>query len=285
MTLQYRFLTFAIIILLVSIACSGADSSPPVDTPTPLPPATATQTPAETPPGSGPSQPNGLETVTVARVVDGDTIELTNGRRVRYIGINTPERDQPYYPEATALNRQLVEGKNVQMEFDLETFDQYGRSLAYIWSEGVLVNLEIVRLGSCACPSGFVGTGVGERSCTDTDECYEGTHDCDSSVEAYCINTDGGFDCDCGSGYTGDGHGPGSCVDLDECAINADDCSDFPDACINVVGGWYCECPSGYGVVCYVVEGCYDIDECYEGTHDCDSSVEASCINTDGGFD
>jgi micrococcal nuclease len=80
-------------------------------------------------------------------VVDGDTIELTNGRRVRYIGINTPERDQPYYPEATALNRQLVEGKNVQMEFDLETFDQYGRSLAYIWSEGVLVNLEIVRLG------------------------------------------------------------------------------------------------------------------------------------------
>jgi micrococcal nuclease len=147
MTLKYRFLTFAIIILLVSIACSGADSSPPVDTPTPLPPATATQTPAETPPGSGPSQPNGLETVTVARVVDGDTIELTNGRRVRYIGINTPERDQPYYPEATALNRQLVEGKNVQMEFDLETFDQYGRSLAYIWSEGVLVNLEIVRLG------------------------------------------------------------------------------------------------------------------------------------------
>jgi micrococcal nuclease len=72
---------------------------------------------------------------------------LTNGRRVRYVGLNTPERDQPYYAEATALNRQLVEGKNVQLEFDLDTFDQYGRSLAYVWSEGRLVNLAIIQEG------------------------------------------------------------------------------------------------------------------------------------------
>jgi micrococcal nuclease len=41
-------------------------------------------------------------------VIDGDTIELTNGRRVRYIGINTPERDQPYYNEAKETNQKIA---------------------------------------------------------------------------------------------------------------------------------------------------------------------------------
>jgi micrococcal nuclease len=91
--------------------------------------------------------PPSLEIVTVAQVVDGDTIELTNGRKVRYIGINTPERDQPYYAEATAANRQLVEGKNIQLEYDVETFDQYGRTLAYVWVDGLMANLEIVKRG------------------------------------------------------------------------------------------------------------------------------------------
>lgn len=81
------------------------------------------------------------------RWVDGDTIELTDGRRVRYIGINTPERDQPYYEEATEANRQLVGNKEVQLEFDVETFDKYGRTLAYVWVDGVMANLEIVHRG------------------------------------------------------------------------------------------------------------------------------------------
>jgi micrococcal nuclease len=151
MTLNRRLIAIALSIWLVSLACSGVETSPPADTATP-PPAPPTATPISAPPtatpnSSGLPQPDGLETVTVAVVVDGDTVELTTGRRVRYIGINTPERDQPYYNEAAALNRQLVEGKNVQLEFDLETFDQYGRSLAYVWVEGVMVNLEIVRQG------------------------------------------------------------------------------------------------------------------------------------------
>jgi micrococcal nuclease len=81
------------------------------------------------------------------KIIDGDTIELTDGRKVRYIGINTPERDQFYYNEATNLNRQLVEGKKLQLELDVESHDQYGRTLGYIWANGQLVNLEIVRQG------------------------------------------------------------------------------------------------------------------------------------------
>jgi micrococcal nuclease len=151
MTLRRRFIALALILWLAAIACSGIEISPPADTATPLPiPSPAIPTPLPLPPTlphRGPAQPGNLEGVTVAAIVDGDTITLTNGRTVRYIGINTPERDQPYYEEAAALNRQLVAGKPVQLEFDVETFDQYGRSLAYVWMDGLMVNLEIVRQG------------------------------------------------------------------------------------------------------------------------------------------
>ena len=133
---KHRFLPVFILIVLVSLACSGVDSSPsdPVSTPV-------------IPPGNGPTQPDNLETVTIAKVVDGDTVELTDGRRVRYIGMNTPERDQPYYKDASDANRQLVNGKSVQLELDVEPIDKYGRTLGYIWVDGTMANLEIVRRG------------------------------------------------------------------------------------------------------------------------------------------
>jgi micrococcal nuclease len=134
MKTKHRLMSIALILLLISLACSyGGDVSPD---PTPLPP-----------PSGGPVQPIDLETATVAQIVDGDTIELADGRRVRYIGINTPERNQPYYKDATEANRQLVGGKDIQLEFDAETFDKYGRTLAYIWVEGVMANIEIVNRG------------------------------------------------------------------------------------------------------------------------------------------
>lgn len=141
MPLKQKFLLQIIIIFLVSIACSGVGSSPP-DTPAPAPESTFTPAP-----GHGPAQPGNLETATVAKVVDGDTIELTDGRRIRYIGINTPERDQPYYQDATEANRQLVADKDVQLEYDVEQLDKYGRTLAYIWVDGVMTNIEIVNRG------------------------------------------------------------------------------------------------------------------------------------------
>jgi len=142
MTLKHGFLSIAILILLISLACSGVEESP-TDAPTSRP-VSSTAPPAQ---GGGPPQPGNLETAAVAKIVDGDTIELADGRRVRYIGINTPERNQPYYQEATAANRQLVGGKNIQLEFDAETFDKYGRTLAYIWVDGVMANIEIVNGG------------------------------------------------------------------------------------------------------------------------------------------
>lgn len=118
-----------------------------------------------------PAKPPGLPTATVARVSDGDTVRLRfpdgHEERVRLIGIDTPEvhesaklerdaqrsgRDratiQALGREAAAFTRQLVEGKPVEVESDVEKRDRYGRLLAYLWLPGGrMVNVELVRDG------------------------------------------------------------------------------------------------------------------------------------------
>ena len=90
------------------------------------------------------------DTATVTRVIDGDTIIIATGQRIRYIGIDTPE----VYPETEALgreawqaNRQFVEGKNVRLERDVSDTDKYGRLLRYVYVNDLFVNAELVRQG------------------------------------------------------------------------------------------------------------------------------------------
>ena len=92
------------------------------------------------------SQPK-VETAIVSRVIDGDTIELATGQRVRYIGIDTPEKDEYFFEEATAKNSELVLGKEVRMEKDVSETDGYGRLLRYVYVGDLFVNAELVRLG------------------------------------------------------------------------------------------------------------------------------------------
>lgn len=91
----------------------------------------------------------------VERVVDGDTVALVGGEKVRYIGVDTPElqhhpkkKAQPYAREATEFNRRLVEGKKVRLEMDVERRDKYNRLLAYVYLEdGRFVNAELLKEG------------------------------------------------------------------------------------------------------------------------------------------
>jgi len=85
--------------------------------------------------------------VLVTHVIDGDTIEIEGDYHVRYLGIDTPEIGEPYYSEALEANRNLVEGKRVWMEKDIEDKDEYGRLLRYVWVDDAMVNAELVRLG------------------------------------------------------------------------------------------------------------------------------------------
>jgi micrococcal nuclease len=80
----------------------------------------------------------------VTRVVDGDTVDLQDGARVRYIGVDTPERGQDYYQEATEFNRTRVEGKRVELVYDQECQDRYGRLLAYVCAGGEMINEALV---------------------------------------------------------------------------------------------------------------------------------------------
>lgn len=90
------------------------------------------------------------EIATVVRVIDGDTIDvLLDGRseRIRYVGVNTPERDEPCYSDATQANRDLVEGKTVTLVTDTSDTDRFDRYLRYIYADGVFVNESLVREG------------------------------------------------------------------------------------------------------------------------------------------
>ncbi|MDP2981115.1 MAG: thermonuclease family protein, partial [Candidatus Omnitrophota bacterium] len=91
-------------------------------------------------------------------VVDGDTVELSNGDRVRYIGIDTPEirekensnwvyKPMPYAEEAKEFNKILVEGKSVRLEYDVQKKDNYNRDLAYVYIDDKMVNMEMVKQG------------------------------------------------------------------------------------------------------------------------------------------
>ena len=81
------------------------------------------------------------------RVVDGDTIELENGDKVRYIGIDTPESDEYYGDIATEKNQELVEGKTIKLEKDVSDTDKYGRILAYVYIGDIFVNAYLVENG------------------------------------------------------------------------------------------------------------------------------------------
>ncbi|MGN7176922.1 thermonuclease family protein [Paenibacillus sp. FSL R5-0490] len=78
----------------------------------------------------------GLELVTVGRVVDGDTIETSDGRKVRLIGVNTPEsttRVEEYGKEASQFTTSELTGKKVWVQKDVSDTDRYGRLLRIIW--------------------------------------------------------------------------------------------------------------------------------------------------------
>src|SRR4051812_32054288 len=78
----------------------------------------------------------GLDCITVGRVIDGDTFETSDGRRVRLVGVNTPEstiRTEAYGKEASSYTASTLEGKQVWMQKDVSNRDCYSRYLRIVW--------------------------------------------------------------------------------------------------------------------------------------------------------
>lgn len=87
------------------------------------------------------------DTATVLQVLDGDTCKLDDDRRVRYLGIDTPEKGDPGAEEATQANNTLVGGKKIRIELGKPEKDRDGRLLAYVFVGKTCVNEELVRQG------------------------------------------------------------------------------------------------------------------------------------------
>ena len=108
--------------------------------------------PLETEPNEKISSSN-LIKYEVIRVIDGDTVELKNGERLRYNDIDTPETVHPskpvecYGPQASAKNKELVEGEIILVELGNPEKDRYGRLLGYVYIDDLFVNAELVRGG------------------------------------------------------------------------------------------------------------------------------------------
>ncbi|MEO6121484.1 MAG: thermonuclease family protein [Acidimicrobiales bacterium] len=104
---------------------------------------------------AGDGVPGGLDVV-VERVVDGDTIVVSGGERVRLIGVDTPEIKDPRRPvgcfgrQASDFTASLLEqGGQVRLVGDVEQRDRFDRLLAYVYRlpDGLFVNAELIRMG------------------------------------------------------------------------------------------------------------------------------------------
>lgn len=99
----------------------------------------------------------------VERVVDGDTFVLADGKKVRLIGVDTPESKKPGTPvecfaiEASNFLQELIEGKWVRLERDVSDTDRYGRLLRYVYIDTggseVFVNAHLVKNGYASATS------------------------------------------------------------------------------------------------------------------------------------
>ncbi|WP_250125521.1 thermonuclease family protein [Chroococcidiopsis sp. CCMEE 29] len=106
--------------------------------------------------------PKRLE-VKVTRVVSGQTLEVTGidkqpetfsplaprpSMQVRLVGIDAPDlQQQPWGQAAKERLEAMIEGRPVLLEFDVQDKDTFGRRLAYVWQDGVLLNEKLVKEG------------------------------------------------------------------------------------------------------------------------------------------
>jgi len=107
----------------------------------------AADAPVSEPVGDGSAEE---EIAQVTRVIDGDTIDvLIDGKtaRIRYVQINTPERDEPCFRESTQANADLVAGKTVRLVPSNRLVDPFDRLLRYVYVGDIMVERALVEGG------------------------------------------------------------------------------------------------------------------------------------------
>ncbi len=81
-------------------------------------------------------------------MVDGDNFELSDGRRIRLINVDTPEEGECFRQESTKFSTALLLNQKVKIETDTNEMDRFGRTLAYVFLEdGTFVNQKLLEEG------------------------------------------------------------------------------------------------------------------------------------------
>ena len=95
--------------------------------------------------------PCGASEAKVTRIVDGDTVELDDGRKIRYLLVDTPESTggatDCFGTNAKQFNTDLVNGKTISLSYDVECEDRFGRTLAYVYVGNTEVNTLMIERG------------------------------------------------------------------------------------------------------------------------------------------
>ncbi len=81
------------------------------------------------------------------KVIDGDTFVMPSGEKVRLLGIDTPEKGEPYAERATNLLEKLIDDGKIKLKYDKQKYDKYGRLLAYVYVDTILVNRVLLDSG------------------------------------------------------------------------------------------------------------------------------------------
>jgi len=87
---------------------------------------------------------------TVTRIIDGDNLELDNGKSVRLYGINCPEKGRKFSQEAIDLSTKLALNNQIRLDYqpNYQT-DRWNRLLAYVFINNTFLNEQLVRQGFC----------------------------------------------------------------------------------------------------------------------------------------
>lgn len=88
-----------------------------------------------------------LQSAQIQQVIDGDTVILSTGEKVRLLGIDTPERGEHFYEEASDRLRELIGKKEVRLTKDVSETDRYGRLLRHIYVDDLWVNELMIKEG------------------------------------------------------------------------------------------------------------------------------------------
>jgi len=83
----------------------------------------------------------------ISKVIDGDTVELNGGDKLRLLSIDTPEKGSLYYDEAKQLLAKLSLGKTAKIEYSSARRDRYGRLLGYLYVDSIFINKTILDNG------------------------------------------------------------------------------------------------------------------------------------------